>query len=131
MTKGFLHHIEINVANLQETVQFWEGLLLQIGYREFQKWDRGRSWKLANTYIVFVQVEEKYAKMPYHRKHIGLNHIAFHAQSREQVDEMARKLKSQGVKMLYEERYPYAGGNGHYAVFFEDPNRIKVEVVSP
>jgi hypothetical protein len=28
-------------------------------------------------------------------------------------------------------RSPFAGGASHYAVFFEDPDRIKVEVVAP
>ncbi|KHF36766.1 hypothetical protein CM49_01072 [Paenibacillus sp. P1XP2] len=40
---------------------------------------------------------------------------------------MASLLKQKGVKLLYEDRYPYAGGPEHYAVFFEDPDRIKVE----
>jgi hypothetical protein len=31
--------------------------------------------------------------------------------------------------MVYE--HPYAGGTDHYAVYFEDPDRIKVEVVAP
>ncbi len=27
--------------------------------------------------------------------------------------------------------HPYAGGDDHYAVYFEDPERIKVELVAP
>ncbi|MFW5781866.1 MAG: hypothetical protein ACOCWO_01085 [Candidatus Muiribacteriaceae bacterium] len=27
-------------------------------------------------------------------------------------------------------RYPYAGGKGYYALYFEDPMRMKVEVVA-
>jgi hypothetical protein len=34
------------------------------------------------------------------------------------------------VKILYEDRHPYAGGPDHYAVFFEDPMRMKAEVVA-
>ena len=67
----------------------------------------------------------------YHRCRVGLNHLAFHAVSREQVDNLTMKLKEKGVKILYPERHPFAGGSGHYAVFFEDPDRMKVEIVAP
>jgi hypothetical protein len=32
--------------------------------------------------------------------------------------------------MLFADRYPHAGGLSHYALFCEDPDRIKVEVVA-
>lgn len=88
-------------------------------------------WKLGGTYIVFVQTEERFLKPAFHRKRIGLNHLAFHAESREQVDYVTDLLKERGVSILYTDRHPYAGGDSHYAVFFEDPDRIKVELVAP
>lgn len=35
-----------------------------------------------------------------------------------------------GINELYRELYPYAGGKKHYALFFEDPDRIKLEIVA-
>ncbi len=78
-----------------------------------------------------VQVEERYKDISYHRCGVGLNHLAFHAASREQVDEMTVKLEERGVHILYKDRHPYAGGENYYAVFFEDPDRIKVELLAP
>ena len=131
MTTGFIHHIEVNVSNLKNTVEFWSWFLEQLGYKQFQKWDGGQSWKLADTYIVFVQTNEKYKDVPYHRSRVGLNHIAFHASSKEQVDHLTIQLERKGITILYKDRHPYAGGENHYAVFFEDPDRIKVELVAP
>lgn len=105
--------------------------LCQGRYEPYQEWQGGRSWRLGDTYIVFVQVEPRYVHPPYHRRRVGLNHLAFHAASRAQVDELTRLLRERGVPILYEDRHPYAGGPDHYAVFFEDPDRIKVEVVAP
>lgn len=62
---------------------------------------------------------------------IGLNHLAFHAESREQVDMMTEKLLERGYHVLYRDSHPYAGGGAHYAVYAEDPDRIKVELVAP
>jgi len=131
LSKGLIHHIELNVSNLKNSIIFWEWFLEELGYETYQTWESGRSWKLGETYIVFVQTEERFMDVPYHRRRAGLNHLAFHAESREQVDYITEKLKTKGVKILYTDTHPFAGGNIHYAVYFEDPDRIKVELVAP
>jgi len=131
LSKGLLHHIEIYISDLKRTSDFWGWFLGELGYSTFQKWDGGQSWKLGDTYLVFVQTEKRFLGDPYHRCHVGLNHLAFHAESRQQVDEMTEKLKGRGVTLLYTDRHPFAGGENHYAVYFEDPDRIKVELVAP
>lgn len=80
---------------------------------------------------MFVQAREEHLDVPYNRCRVGLNHLAFHAISREQVDELTIKVRSMGMNVLYEDRHPYAGGENYYALFFEDPDRIKVELVAP
>lgn len=131
MSKGLIHHIEIYVSNLKNSTDFWGWFLTELGYEVYQKWESGQSFKMEETYIVFVQTDEKFMEIPYHRCRVGLNHLAFHASSKEQVDDITEKLKEKGMKILYEENHPFAGGEGHYAVYFEDPDRIKVELVAP
>jgi len=46
------------------------------------------------------------------------------------IDELTIKLEKRGINVLYKDKHPYAGGKDYYAVFFEDPDRIKVEVVA-
>ncbi len=126
---GVIHHIEMYVSDLKTSKEFWGWLLTQLGYHKSQEWDQGVSYQLNDTYLVFVQTEEKYLDIPYHRKRTGLNHLAFHVESRELVDEFTTQLKEKGVEILYHDKHPYAGGKNYYAVFFEDPDRIKVELV--
>ncbi|EGL84198.1 glyoxalase [Caldalkalibacillus thermarum TA2.A1] len=83
---GTLHHVELNVSNLEQSVQFWGWFLETLGYTKYQEWDQGVSWKLGDTYLVFVQTEERFLDAPYHRRRTGLNHIAFYARSKTQVD---------------------------------------------
>ncbi|MCT2535257.1 VOC family protein [Aquibacillus koreensis] len=125
-----IHHIELYVSDLDKTSQFWGWFLEELGYNLFQEWNKGRSWKYKDFYIVFVQVEARFSDVPYHRCRVGLNHLAFHASSRQFVDEMKQKLQEKGIDVLYKEKYPYAGGENHYALYFEDPDRIKVELVA-
>ncbi|GAA0611005.1 VOC family protein [Virgibacillus siamensis] len=131
MSKGLLHHIELYVSDLKRSIDFWGWFLEEMGYSPFQEWDRGKSFKMADTYIVFVQTEERFLDVSYHRCRVGLNHLAFHAESRQHVDDMTRKLKDKGITILYANQHPFAGGDDHYAVFFEDPDRMKVELVAP
>ncbi len=127
---GTLHHIEIYVSDLEKSTEFWGWFLEYLGYEKYQQWGKGHSWKLGDTYLVFVQAEEKYFEPTYHRCRVGLNHLAFHAQSRQQVDEITQLLKDRQINILYSDKHPYAGGKDHYAVYFEDPDRIKVELVA-
>jgi GrpB-like predicted nucleotidyltransferase (UPF0157 family)/catechol 2,3-dioxygenase-like lactoylglutathione lyase family enzyme len=124
--EGLLHHVEIYVSDLKRSKKFWSWFLKKFGYLSISEWDKGVSLKLNDTYIVLVQTEEKYMNIPYHRCRTGLNHLAFHAASKKSIDNLTQSLRKRGIKILYENKHPYAGGS--YGVFFEDPDRIKVEV---
>lgn len=127
-----LHHVEIYVSNLEKSSQFWSWLLCEnLGYHEFQKWNHGVSFIRGSAYVVLVQTEERFLKNSYNRCNVGLNHLAFHGDSRDQINHLTTELKKKDCRILYEDRHPHAGGSGSYAVFFEDPDRIKVEVVAP
>ena len=128
---GQIHHLELNVESLQQSLRFWEPLLAHLGHEPYQRWEGGASYRLGATYLVLVQAEPGHAAAGYHRRRIGLNHLAFHAASRAQVDELTDWVRNAGFRVLYEDRHPYAGGPGYYALYCEDPNGFKVELVAP
>jgi len=78
--------------------------------------------------VFLLAAERGYLEPSYHRKRVGLNHLAFAVSTRGQVDDLAASLQQRGVSLLY--GGPRAG-RSTYAVFFEDPDRIKIEVVAP
>jgi catechol 2,3-dioxygenase-like lactoylglutathione lyase family enzyme len=128
MTAGKLHHIEIYVSDLSRSIVFWDWLLTLLSYEPYQEWDEGKSWKLDETYLVLVQTEKEYLDVPYCRKHTGLNHLAFHAASRKQLDEITKLAQEKGVTILYPEKQQHT--EDYYSLYLEDPDRIKVELVS-
>jgi catechol 2,3-dioxygenase-like lactoylglutathione lyase family enzyme len=129
--QGILHHVEIYVSDLEKTKLFWTWLLFdKLNYEIYQKWPSGISYKLGETYIVFVKTETEFIENTYHRKNTGLNHLAFHCDTRAFVDELTQELEEKNISILYKNKHPFAGGENYYAVFFEDPDRIKVEVVA-
>lgn len=126
---GLVHHIELYVSDLPTSAAFWSWLLTEkFAYTVYQQWDRGISFRLHDTYIVLVQTEEPYLDVPYHRKRTGLNHLAFHCDSRESVEAIAAELADKGTALLYGDTH--RNTEDYYAVYFEDPDRIKVELVA-
>ena len=125
---GQLHHVELCASDLDESVDFWGWLLGELGYELKNEWDGGRSWINGPTYVVVKTAEQ--ADPAFDRRAPGLNHLAFHAASREQVDEITTGVRErEDATLLYEDRHPFAGG--YYALYCEDPEGTKVEVVAP
>jgi catechol 2,3-dioxygenase-like lactoylglutathione lyase family enzyme len=62
----------------------------------------------------------------------GLHHMAFHAESPEDVDRIHAAMQASGASVL-DAPADYGGdpaySPGYYAVFFADPDGIKLEVV--
>jgi catechol 2,3-dioxygenase-like lactoylglutathione lyase family enzyme len=58
----------------------------------------------------------------------GLHHLAFHADSRADVDEFHDFLREIGATVL-DPPAEYDYTPGYYAVFFADPDGLKLEVV--
>ncbi|KAF1292992.1 VOC family protein [Candidatus Enterococcus leclercqii] len=125
-----MDHIELYVNDLEETRKFYSTLLSLMNYQLYQEWEHGFSYRYKTFYIVFVQAEENYREKGFHRKNIGLNHLAFSVDSTEQVDQIRVRMKDFGAKELYVDKFPFAGGKDRYTFFFEDPDRLKLEVVT-
>lgn len=125
--KGIVHHIEIYVGELGRTKEFYNWLLVEkLNYSVYQIWPKGISYKLHETYLVFVQGEDFFLNNQYHRKNIGLNHVAFHMDS---VDDVKMIVQEAGIlkyKVLYPHRDPDEPDN--YSMFLEDPDGIKIEL---
>jgi catechol 2,3-dioxygenase-like lactoylglutathione lyase family enzyme len=127
-----LHHIEIYVSDLERSARFWTPLMERLGYGS-ERWSGGINYieGESDPYLCLLPAPAEHLAAGYHRKRVGLNHLAFRGRSRAHVDELAAWLKQAGYTMLYEDRYPYATAPDYYAMYCEDPDRIKVEVVAP
>ena len=126
---GQLHHVELSVpeADLDPALDWWGWLLADLGYERKSDWDAGRSWVNGPTYVVLKAAS---GDGSIERETPGLDHLAFHAESRAQVDRITERVRDHGdATLLYPDRHPRAGG--YYALYFEDPVGVTVEVVAP
>jgi catechol 2,3-dioxygenase-like lactoylglutathione lyase family enzyme len=132
MRPGAPHHLDLNVSDLERSTRFYIDVLGELGYAAGES---GEGWRsLVHTdgwYVCLVQTDDEFLGESYHRKRVGVNHLAFSAPDRSAVDALHQRLVSQGVHVLY--GGPRDMGDDreeNYAVFFEDPDRVKLEIVT-
>ncbi|WP_135829237.1 VOC family protein [Halorussus halobius] len=125
---GQLHHVELYADDLDASLAFRDWLLGELGDDRKNDWAGGRSWRRGPTYLVLVAADQR--DHPFDRRAPGLNHLAFHAASREQVDDLTDGVRERDdTSLRHEDRHPFAGG--YYALYCEGPEGVKVEVVGP
>ncbi len=123
-----LSHIELNVSDYAKSIQFYGHILIPLGWKRLVCQKNHTVFSDGQMKIVLAPVEEKYSTSTYHRKRVGLNHLAFYASSQKFVDEYIEKvLKPCKISCLYADESK--GDETYYSIFFEDPDRIKIEVV--
>ena len=127
--KGQIYHVEINVSDFDKSGKFYDGFPTWLGYKKIGSWKIGAGWGIKGCNVWVFQVKERFATNGFHRQRVGLNHIAFHADSRNAVDEFYRDhLKPERIPVLYGGPKEYSEySKGYYSVYFEDPDRIKLE----
>lgn len=127
-----LHHVEIYVSRIEASRTFWTNILAKIGWKLSVDWRDGFTLIHGeDAYLTFVQAANKYKSNAYHRCGVGLNHLAFQVKTRKEVDAIRQYCFDNNIPNLYDDKYPFAtGSDDYYALFVEDPDRIKVEFVA-
>jgi catechol-2,3-dioxygenase len=127
--RGAVHHIELWVANLRSAEPRWRWLLAELGYQQYQAWSCGVSFALGPTYLVLEQ-SPGLAAATHDRLRPGMNHLAFHAGARADVDALVRDADEHGWTLMFADRHPFAGGPDTYAAYLEDVDGFEVELVA-
>lgn len=125
-----LHHVELWVADLAAAQRSWGWLLTELGWVEYQRWPAGMSWRVGGTYLV-IENSPACRGDRHYRLRPGLNHLAFNAASRDQVDRLVQEGAGHGWRLMFADRHPYAGGPHHYAGYLENTEGFEVELVAP
>jgi catechol 2,3-dioxygenase-like lactoylglutathione lyase family enzyme len=136
--KPIIDHIQITVKDLDSAVPFYDKMLTLLGF------DIGRKVGATIEEHDFRVVEylhplldfaitsprSAFADDAIHRRKPGaLHHLAFKAESREEVDRLHLELKEIGAQIVGGPKLWPEHGPDYYAVFFKDLEGIKYEIV--
>ena len=122
-----ISHFEWNVSDYPRSVRFYDTVLLPLGWKKINHCRTHTAYTDGHLKLIICPTEAKHRAAGFHRKRTGLNHIALAASSKAEVDDFALRLKANEIPLLYEGEP--TGDDGYYAVFFEDPDRVKLELV--
>ena len=131
--RGSVHHIDLNVRDLAASKRVYGPILDFLGYRQVKDDPQGCEWDLgsgnARTSLGLRPCDPSLMGYAHQRYAPGLHHIAWCAESREAVDAVYRRLVDLGITVL-DAPAPYPEYSAdYYAVFFEDPDGMKLEVL--
>ena len=132
MRTSGVHHVDLVVSSIERSLPFYRELLSPLGYHRVGEveGERGETiWYLSGpgTSIGLREAQSE-REQAFDRYEVGLHHLAFEASSRAAVDERSAWLRTHGVELESgPEEYGYSPG--YYAVFFFDPDGIKLEIV--
>ena len=130
-----IDHLDLVVTSLDRSLAFYRGPLEPLGYVRVSEivGERGERvvylGRIGGMGSVSLREAQSDAHpVPYDRYGVGLHHLAFNARSRGTVDERAAWLRAQGATIQSgPQEHDYTPG--YYAVFFYDPDGIKLEIV--
>jgi glyoxylase I family protein len=129
-------HVDLVVSSIERSLPFYTGLLGPLGWTglsEVPAEGGGTIHYLAvdGPGVAALGLREARSDahaVPYDRFAVGVHHVCFDVPSREVVDERARWLRDQGAEIESgPAEYDYTPG--YYAVFFHDPDGIKLELL--
>jgi glyoxylase I family protein len=127
-----VHHVDLVVSSIERSLPFYRELLGPLGFHRIGEveGERGETiWYFSGPGTQLGLREAQTTDEQSHdRYRVGLHHLAFEASSRAAVDERAQWLRNQGAE-IESEPQEYGYMPGYYAVFFYDPDGIKLEIL--
>ncbi len=131
-----VHHTDLVVSSLERSLPFYQELLGwtetgeivgEQGERVVYIWPPGRPAYWQGSLGLREKQSDAHG-VPFDRYAVGFHHTAFFVESRGAVDERADWLRSRNVEIESgPKEYDYMPG--YYAVFFYDPDGMKLEIL--
>ena len=143
--RGPLSHIDMTIGDPERSIPFYEVFFEALGWIRYRPdepdWSGPRpqraAWFIRYASGAFFGIEVRPGRaesrdVAHDRYAPGLHHMAFHAESPEDVDRIHKLMLASGATVL-DPPVDYSGqeayGDGYYAAFYADPDGVKLEVV--
>ncbi|HVA83975.1 MAG TPA: VOC family protein [Candidatus Binataceae bacterium] len=136
MARGSINHLALTASDLARSTEFYDKVLGFMGYGRVEVSEstqqamntRLHAWASPGGSVTLRPARVESALKQHDRNAPGLNHVAFNAENRADVEKMHDLLEKIGARILDPPlEYPYFPG--YFAVYFCDPDGLKIEFV--
>ena len=120
-----IDHLVLSVGDFRRSMAFYSKLLGFLGFE--LKYDSAdmAGWSNGKTLFWISAAAAQGKKRKYRKGDIGFHHYAFELSSRKDVDALGEFLERNGMTVLDPPGEYY--GPSYYAVYFADPDGMKLE----
>jgi catechol 2,3-dioxygenase-like lactoylglutathione lyase family enzyme len=117
-----IDHLSIRVSNYEKSKAFYSPLMTFLGFEVEGEYPGTMGWKNGHTLFWIGQAE---GRKTFHIGDVGIHHYAFRLRSRKDVDDLDAFLRNDLKATIVDPAGEYY--DDYYAVFFLDPDGIKLE----
>jgi len=126
-----VHHVDLVVSSIERSLPFYRDLLGPLGWHWVSEveGERGETIWYFGGPGTGIGLRQAQKSGEFDRYRVGFHHLALEVASRAAVDERYAWLLESGAEIeTPPQEYGYIPG--YYAVFFYDPDGIKLEIVN-
>ena len=120
-----IDHLVLSVGDFARSKEFYDKLLGFLGFKLKYDYADMAGWSNGKTLFWIAAADAQGRKQKYRKGDIGFHHYAFELASRDDVDELGAFLEENGMTVLDPPGEYY--GRNYYAVYFADPDGMKLE----
>jgi catechol 2,3-dioxygenase-like lactoylglutathione lyase family enzyme len=123
-----IDHLVLSVSDLARSKDFYDKVLGFLGFK--LKHDSGgfAGWSNGKTLFWIAAADSQGKWRRYRKGDIGFHHYAFELANRKAVDELGAFLTENNMKVA-DPPGSYNGDDQYYAVFFHDPDGMRLEAM--
>jgi catechol 2,3-dioxygenase-like lactoylglutathione lyase family enzyme len=120
-----IDHLVLSVGNFASSKEFYDKVLGFLGFKLKYDYADMAGWSNGKTLFWIAAADAQGRKRKYRKGDVGFHHYAFELSTRDDVDELGAFLKQNGMPVLDPPGEYY--GRNYYAVYFADPDGMKLE----
>ena len=121
-----IDHLVLSVGDFERSRTFYDKVLGFLGFKRKYDFDDMAGWSNGKTLFWIGAADAQGRKHKYRKGDIGFHHYAFELSSRKDVDALGAFLDKDGMTVV-DPPGSYNGDENYYAVFFTDPDGMKLE----
>ena len=122
-----IDHLVIRVKEFERSQAFYDTVLGFLGFKRKYTMGKTAGWSNGRTLFWIGEADAEGKRHPHRIGNIGFHLYAFELSSRRDVDNLYALLQKHDVKVVDPPADYPEYGEGYYAVFFLDPDGLKLE----